>query len=106
MYSKTYLERPLKRRPKIGFQDQLLLMQVKSIAECSKGSILQYFLPSLKLPFIFKTFVLSFFEWPLKTGFTVLLKLWNDFCFGGFILYSLTLYNKPQNLVYFSKLLR
>ena len=25
----------------------------------------------IKLPFVFKTFVLSFFEWPLKTGFTV-----------------------------------
>ena len=25
----------------------------------------------IKLPFVFKTFVLSIFEWPLKTGFTV-----------------------------------
>ena len=24
-----------------------------------------------KLPLVFKTFVLSIFEWPLKTGFTV-----------------------------------
>ena len=29
------------------FQDQLLLNAGQSIAECSKGSILQYFLPSL-----------------------------------------------------------
>ena len=36
-----------KRRPKIGFQDtDYRWMQVKSIAECSKGSILQYFRPS------------------------------------------------------------
>ena len=37
------------KRQKIGFQDQLSLtvMQVKSIAEFSKGIILQYFLPSL-----------------------------------------------------------
>ena len=34
-------------------------------------SILQYFQPSLELPFVVKTFVLSVFEWPLKTGFTV-----------------------------------
>ena len=27
----------------------------------------------IKLPFVFKTFDLSIFEWPLKTGFTVLL---------------------------------
>ena len=33
-------------------------------------SILQYFRPSLS-SFVFKTFVLSNFEWPLKTGFTV-----------------------------------
>ena len=46
-------------------------MQVKSIAECSKGSILQYFRPSLSFHFVIKLFVLSIFEWPLKTGFTV-----------------------------------
>ena len=26
----------------------------------------------IKLPFVIKIFVLSIFEWPLKTGFTVL----------------------------------
>ena len=26
----------------------------------------------IKLPFVFKIFVLSIFEWPLKTGFTVI----------------------------------
>ena len=36
-----------KRRPKMGFKTDYRLMQVKSIAECSKGSILQYFRPSL-----------------------------------------------------------
>ena len=47
-------------------------MQVKSIAECSKESILQYFRvlsTFIKLPFVIKIFVLSIFEWPLKTGF-------------------------------------
>ena len=37
--SKTCVKRPLSKTPKIGFQE----LQVKSIAECSKGSILQYF---------------------------------------------------------------
>ena len=99
-------------------------MQVKSIAECSKGSILQYFRPSLsyhlslgsllclflsgrftqikigfqdqlslnagqkycrmlqtehsailstfiKLPFVIKIFVLSIYEWPFYTDFTI-----------------------------------
>ena len=29
----------------------------------------------IKLPFVIKIFVLSIFEWPLKTGFTVFLSL-------------------------------
>ena len=36
-----------KRRPKLVFKTDHRLMQVKMIAECSKGSILQYFRPSL-----------------------------------------------------------
>ena len=36
-----------KRRPKLVLKTDYRLMQVKSIAECSKGSILQYFRPSL-----------------------------------------------------------
>ena len=35
-----------KRRQKLVFKTDYRLMQVKSIAECSKGSILQYFRPS------------------------------------------------------------
>ena len=41
------VKRPLSNRPKDGFKTDYRLMQVKSIAECSKGSILQYFRPSL-----------------------------------------------------------
>ena len=36
-----------KRTPKLVFKTNYCLIQVKSIAECSKGSILQYFRPSL-----------------------------------------------------------
>ena len=43
-------------------------MQAKSIAEHS--AILSTF---IKLPFVFKSIVLSIFEWPLRTGFTVVL---------------------------------
>ena len=47
-------------------------MQVKSIAECSKGrehsAILSTF---INLPFVIKIVVLSIFEWPFYTGFTV-----------------------------------
>ena len=43
-------------------------MQVKSIAECEHSAILSTF---IKLPFAIRTFSLTIFEWPLKTGFTV-----------------------------------
>ena len=36
-----------KRPQKLVFNTNYCIMQVKSIAECSKGSILQYFRPSL-----------------------------------------------------------
>ena len=42
MISKTCLQRPLKNT-KFVFNTDYRLMQVNSIAECFKGSILQYF---------------------------------------------------------------
>ena len=54
-----------KRRRKLIFKTQnYLLMQVKGIAECSKGRILQYFRPSLSYHLSLRPL--------LKTGFTVL----------------------------------
>ena len=64
--SKTCLRWPLKRRPIIA------LMQVQ-------GSILQYFRPSFSYHLSFKIFVLSIFEWPLKTGLSVLHLYFNSF---------------------------
>ena len=49
----------------------LRVMQVKSIAECSNESILQYFRPSLSYHLSLRSLFLSIFEWQLKTGFTV-----------------------------------
>ena len=78
-YSKTCLKRSFKKNTKIGFQDRLSLNEGrkycrmrKSIAECSKGSILQYFRPSLgnHLSLRSAICVLFIFEWLLKTGFT------------------------------------
>ena len=46
------------------------LMQVKSIAECSRGAFCNT-LTNIKLPFVIKIFILSIFEWPFYTGFTV-----------------------------------
>ena len=60
----TYTVKPVlsghsKRRPKWGFKTDYRLMQVKSIAECSK------------LSFVFKIFVLSISERAFKTVFTI-----------------------------------
>ena len=43
-------------------------MQVKSIAKGEHSAILSTF---IKLPFVIKILVLSIFEWPFYTGFTV-----------------------------------
>ena len=48
-YSKTCVKRPLSKRPKIGFQDQLSLSLNAGQKYCS--SILQYFRPSLSYHF-------------------------------------------------------
>ena len=53
-------KRPLSKRPKIDFKTNYRLMQVKSILSTC-----------IKLPFVFKTFVMSIFKWPLKTDFAV-----------------------------------
>ena len=56
-------------RPKLVITTNYRLMQVKSIAECLEHSaILSTF---IKLPFVIKIFVLSIFEWPFYTCFTV-----------------------------------
>ena len=47
LYSKTCIKQPLKKNTKMVFNTNYRLMQVKSIAECSKGSTLQYFRPSI-----------------------------------------------------------
>ena len=60
-----------KRRPKIGFQDQLSFNAGQKYCRMlpfEHSAILSAF---IRLPFVFKTFVLSIFEWLLKTGFTV-----------------------------------
>ena len=56
------------RRPKIGFQDHLLLNAChKNCRYCTSSTF-------IKLPFVIKIFLLSIVEWPLKTGFTVTIK--------------------------------
>ena len=73
-YSKTCLKWPLSKRPKMGFQDQLLLnagQKYCRMLQREHSAILSTF---IKLTFVIKFFDLSICEWPLKTGFTVYLK--------------------------------
>ena len=69
MYSKSCLKLPLSKRRNIGLvvRTNYSLIQAKSIAEEGGHSeILSTF-----IAFVNKIFVLSIFERPLKTGFTV-----------------------------------
>ena len=71
-YSKTCLKRPLKKKTKNGFSRPMIAYcrsKVLQNAQRENSAILSTF---IKLSFVFKTFVLSIFECPLKTGFTVL----------------------------------
>ena len=70
-YSKTRVKRPLSKRPKIGFQDQLSLNAGQTYCrmfQVEHSAILSTF---IKLPIVIKLFVLSIFEWLFHTGFTV-----------------------------------
>ena len=71
LYSKTCLKRPLSKRPKIGFQDQLSLNAGQKYCRMLQGEHSAILLTFIMLPLVIKIFVLSIFEWPLKTGFTV-----------------------------------
>ena len=63
-YSKTCVNLPLSKKPKLGFPDQLSL----NTGQGEHSAILSTF---IKLPYVIKSFVLSNFEWPFYTCFTV-----------------------------------
>ena len=71
VYSKTCPEQSLKTNTKIGFQDQLLLNKGQTYCRMLQWEHSAILLTFIKLPFVIKTFVLSIFEWPLKTDFNV-----------------------------------
>ena len=71
-YSKTCVKRPLSKRPKIGFQDLLSLNAGQKYCRMLQGEHSAILLNFIKLPFVIKIFVLSIFEWPFYTCFTVL----------------------------------
>ena len=79
LYSKTLSSHPTEDQEdqKLVFKTDYCLMQVKSTPR-EHSAILSTF---IKLPFVFKIFVLSIFEWRLKTGFTVTV-ITSGFLFG------------------------
>ena len=74
LYSKTCVKLPLSKSQKIGFQDQLLLNAGQKYYRMLQGEHSVILLTFIKLPFVIKIFVLSIFEWPYYTGFTVVAK--------------------------------
>ena len=70
-YSITCVKRPLSRRPKIIFQDQLSLNAGQKYYRMLQREHSAILLAFIKLPFVSKIFVLSIFEWPFYTEFTV-----------------------------------
>ena len=66
IYSKTCVKWQFSKRQKIGFLDQLWLNAGQKYCRMP-----QEILTFIKLPFVIKIFVLSIFEWPFNTGFTV-----------------------------------
>ena len=66
MYSKTCLKRSLKKKTKTGFQDQLSLNAGQKFCRMLQGEHSAILSTFIKLPFAFKTFVLSIFEWKLR----------------------------------------
>ena len=54
----------------MGFQDRLLLNAGQKYCRMLQGEHSAILSTFIKLPFVIKVFVLSIFEWALKTGFT------------------------------------
>ena len=73
IYSKTSVKWPLSKRPKIGFQDRLSLNAGQKYCRMLPLEHSAILLTFIKLSFVIKTFVLSIFEWPFYTDFTVVL---------------------------------
>ena len=65
------LKGPLSKRPKIGFQYKLSPNAGQKYCRMLQGEHSAILSTFIKLPFVIKIFVLTTFEWPLKTGFTI-----------------------------------
>ena len=89
IYSKTCVKRPLSKRPKIGFQDQVSLNAGQTYCRMLPLGHSAILLTFNKLPFVITIVVLSIFEWLFYTGFTLFtliykkngtVNMWLDVC--------------------------
>ena len=71
VYSKTCLKLPIKKKTNIGFQDRLSLNTDQKYFRMLQGEHSALLSTFIKLLFVIKLFVLSIFESPIETGFTV-----------------------------------
>ena len=71
VYSKTCLKRPLSKRPKLVFRANFRFNAGQKYCRMLQGEHSAILSTFIKLLFVIKRFVLSIFECPLKTGFTV-----------------------------------
>ena len=71
MYSNPCVKSPISKRPKIGFQDQLLLNAGQKNCRMLQGEHSEILWTFIKLPIVIKIFVSFIFESPFYTGFTV-----------------------------------
>ena len=71
LYSKTCLKRPLKKKTKNWFSRPIIAKCRSKVLQNAPREHSAILLIFIKLPFVLKIFVLSIFEWRLKTGFNV-----------------------------------
>ena len=70
-FSKTCVKRSPSKRPKIGFQDQFSLNAGQKYCRMLQGEHSAILSTFINQAFVMKIFVLSIFERPFYTGFTV-----------------------------------
>ena len=80
IYSKSCVKLPFSKWPQISFQDQLSLNAGQKYCRMLQGEHSAILLTFIKQLFVIKIFVLSIFEWPLYTGFTVIPVLAGNLC--------------------------
>ena len=87
-YSKACIRRPLEKRPKIGFQDQLLLNICQKNYRMLQGEHSAILLTFMKLPFVIKIFGRLFWSGNFTQVLLYCLKL---SLFGGLSVLSVCL---------------